>query len=104
MASKTPAVHHPSLFQTLPGRKPGPIVPRHEPIPAGNVSRLLLEVPSGGGMGPRFPTELIRGLKARGKAGEICRLCVQARFLHMRSRVREFSQRHEETPHPEEAA
>src|SRR5207245_187543 len=41
----------------LPRRKPGPIVPRHEPIPARKVLRLLQEILSGGGVGPSFRWE-----------------------------------------------
>jgi len=49
---------HPALFCTLPRRKPGPIVPQHEPVLARKASRLLQEVPSGGGMGPGFRREV----------------------------------------------
>src|SRR2546425_1042905 len=44
-------------FTRFPGGKPGPIVPRHEPIPAGKLLRLLQEVPSDGEMGPGFRRE-----------------------------------------------
>src|SRR5437588_4432570 len=48
---------HPSLIYALPRRKPGPIVPRHEPISVCNRLRLPKKVPSGGGMGPGFRRE-----------------------------------------------
>ena len=54
---KRNAQRYPALFYTLPRRKPGPIVPRHEPIPARKASRLLQEVPSGGRMDPGFRRE-----------------------------------------------
>src|SRR5439155_7676802 len=39
----------------LPRRKPGPIVPPHQPFLAGKLLRPLQEIPRGGGMGPGFP-------------------------------------------------
>jgi hypothetical protein len=65
-------------FFTLPRRKPGRIVPRHEPILAGKA--LLLRFPQKFRAAevwvPAFPTELVRGLKAHGKARRKVADCV----------------------------